>query len=48
MKSILSQMDYEDKLPPEELTPDPQIVISGIDELKHMEDNLMSPELLRG
>ncbi|MFT5698846.1 MAG: polyphosphate kinase 2 [Desulforhopalus sp.] len=48
MKHVLSQMDYDDKLPAKELTPDAKIVISGIDELKHMEDNLMSPELLRG
>lgn len=48
MKHVLSQMDYDDKLPNKELIPDPKIVISGIDELKHMEDNLMQPEQLRG
>jgi len=48
MKFILSEMAYEDKLPMEKLTPDPQVVISGIDELKHMEDNLMQPDKLRG
>lgn len=48
IKHILSQMDYDDKLPAKELTPDTKIVISGIDELKHMEDNLMQPEQLRG
>lgn len=48
MKHILSSMEYEGKLPDEELTPDPQIVISGIDEIKHMEDNLMQPSQLRG
>ncbi len=48
MKFILSNMDYENKLPAEELTPDPLGVIHGIDELKHMEDNLMQPEQLRG
>jgi len=48
MKHILSQMDYDDKLPSKELIPDSKIVISGIDELKHMEDNLMQPDLLRG
>lgn len=48
IKHILSKMDYENKLPAEELTPDPRIVISGIDELKHMEDNLMQPNQLRG
>ncbi len=48
MKFILSQMDYEGKLPAKEFTLDPKIIISGIDELKHMEDNLMHPEKLRG
>jgi polyphosphate kinase 2 len=48
MKHVLSQTDYDDKLPNKELIPDPKIVISGIDELKHMEDNLMQPEQLRG
>ncbi len=48
MKHILSEMDYKDKLPQKELTPDPRIVISGIDELKHMEDHLMRPAELRG
>jgi polyphosphate kinase 2 len=48
IKYILSQMDYEDKLPAKQLTPDPDVVISGIDELKHMEDNLMQPSQLHG
>lgn len=48
MKHILSEMEYEDKLPAKELAPDPKIVISGIDELKHMEDHLMRPDQLRG
>jgi polyphosphate kinase 2 len=48
MKFILSSMNYQDKLPDEELAPDLQIIISGIDELKHMEDNLMQPDQLHG
>ena len=48
MKHILSAMDYKGKLPGKELTPDSKIVISGIDEIKHMEDNLMQPSQLRG
>jgi len=48
MRHVLSQMDYDNKLPAKELSPDPKIVISGIDELKHMEDNLMEPKKLRG
>ena len=48
IKTILSEMDYDNKLGPDELTPDPEIIVSGIDELKHMEENLMQPELLHG
>lgn len=48
MKFILSRMEYEDKLPAKDLEVDTNIVISGIEELKHMEDNLMQPSLLRG
>lgn len=48
IKYILSQMDYEDKLPAKDLVVDPNIVISGIDELKHMEDHLMRPDKLHG
>jgi len=48
MKFILSQMDYEGKIPAKELIQDPEIIISGIDELKHMEDNLMHPNKLHG
>ena len=48
IKHILSNMDYEGKISIKKLTPDPKIVISGIDELRHMEKNLMSPEKLHG
>ncbi len=48
IKHILSNMDYEDKLPAKKLLPDPEIVVSGIDELKHMERNLMTPNKLHG
>lgn len=48
MKFILSSMDYTDKLPAKYLTPDPKIIISGIDELRHMEENLLTPEKLHG
>lgn len=48
IKHILTEMNYDDKLPAKDLQPDPKIVISGIDELKHMEDNLMQPDQLRG
>ncbi|MFP7755382.1 polyphosphate kinase 2 [Thermodesulfobacteriota bacterium B35] len=48
IKHILSNVEYEGKLPPEELAPDPEIVISGIDEIRHMEKHLFQPEELRG
>jgi hypothetical protein len=41
-------VEYENKPSLEELIPDPEIVVSGIDELKHMEENLMQPDLLHG
>ena len=48
MKHILSNVEYEDKLPAGQLRPDPEIVISGIDEIKHMERHLFKPKELRG
>ena len=48
MKHILSNLDYDEKISSEKLQPDPNIVISGIDEIRHMEDNLMTPSALHG
>ncbi|CAG37472.1 conserved hypothetical protein [Desulfotalea psychrophila LSv54] len=48
IKHILSSMDYEGKISKKDLQPDPKIIISGIDELRHMEKNLMQPKSLRG
>ncbi len=48
MKHILSHLDYNEKLPDEAFITDPKIVISGIDEIKHMEQNLFDPQRLRG
>ena len=48
MKHLLSNIEYEDKLPAKLLRPDPKIVISGIDEIKHMERHLFKPKQLRG
>ncbi len=48
IKSVLSQIDYIDKAPMEALAVDPKIIVSGIDELKMMEDNLMRPKSLPG
>ncbi len=48
MKYLLSKMEYEDKLGEEELRYDSDIIITGIDELRHMEENLMQPAELHG
>jgi len=48
IKYILCNLDYEGKIHEKKLKPDPEIVISGIDELKHMEDNLLKPLELPG
>jgi len=48
IKSVLSQIDYVDKAPTKTLKVDPEIIISGIDELKMMEDNLMNSKSLPG
>jgi len=48
IKYILYNLDYEGKVHEKKLKPDPEIVISGIDELKHMEDNLLKPIELPG
>jgi len=48
IKFVLSQIDYVDKAPAKALTIDPEIIISGIDELKMMEDNLMNSKSLPG
>jgi polyphosphate kinase 2 len=48
IKYVLSKIDYKDKAAPERLQVDPEIIISGIDEIKMMEDNLMAPKTLPG
>ena len=48
IKHILSNLSYDSKLADEVLATDPKIVISGIDEIKHMEKNLFDPQRLRG
>lgn len=48
IKHILTSLDYKGKIAAADLKPDAEIIISGIDELKHMEDNLMKPGKLPG
>jgi polyphosphate kinase 2 len=42
IKHLLSRVDYKGKIPQEELETDPEILISGIDEIRFMEDHLMT------
>ncbi len=48
IKHILSQIDYEDKIPVENFKTDPEVLISGIDEIRLMEDGLLSNMQLPG
>ncbi len=48
IKHILSNMDYEDKRSAKDLLCDPEIIVSGIDELQHMQKNIMNPKKLHG
>ncbi len=48
IKYLLSKVDYKDKISEEELKIDPDIIVSGIDEIKHMEANLMTGVELPG
>jgi len=48
IKYILHDMKYPGKLEAKYFKPDPKVIISGIDELKMMEDLLMTPGKLPG
>ena len=48
IRHILLNVDYQSKIPEEELKTDPEIIISGIDEIRSMEDNLISDVELPG
>ena len=48
IKYILQNLDYKGKISKKELIPDPKIVISGIDEIKLMEENLLKPDSMPG
>ncbi len=48
IKHLLFNMDYPDKMDQDKLFPDPEIIISGIDEIQHMEEHLLKPGLLMG
>jgi polyphosphate kinase 2 len=42
IKHILSNVEYENKISAEELQIDPEVLVSGIDEIRFMEDHLMT------
>jgi len=48
IKHILSKVKYENKISEEQLRADPEIVVSGIDEIRFMEDHLMTGVELPG
>jgi len=48
IKYILSQIDYKDKISKKELKPDPAIIVSGIDEIRYLEEHIMSGQELPG
>lgn len=48
IKNILSRVDYKGKLPEKELETDPNVLITGIDEIRFMEDHLLTPTELPG
>lgn len=48
MKHLLTNLEYEGKISNKELKENTEIVVSGIDEIKHMEKNLMTPKALHG
>jgi len=41
IKHILSKVEYKGKISAEELKTDPEIAVSGIDEIRYLEDNIM-------
>jgi polyphosphate kinase 2 len=48
IKFILSRIEYEDRIDIKELKTDPEILISGIDEIRLMEEGLLTPLELPG
>jgi len=48
MRYILQNLEYKGKIANKELIPDPKIVISGIDEIRMMEENLLKPGNMPG
>ena len=48
MKYILSKIEYEDKISKEGLRTDPDVLVTGIDEIRFLEEHLLDPTELPG
>ena len=48
IKHILSKINYEGKIVKNALRTDPEVLISGIDEIRFMEEHLLQPMTLPG
>jgi polyphosphate kinase 2 len=48
IKHILSKIEYDGKISEEELRTDPEVVVSGIDEIRFLEEHLLAPVELPG
>ena len=48
IRHLLGSLDYPDKLDPDRFATDPKIVVSGIDELQYLQDNLLVAQGLPG
>jgi polyphosphate kinase 2 len=48
IKHILSKIEYDGKISPEQLQPDPEVLVSGIDEIRFLEEHLLAPGELPG
>ena len=48
IKHVLTQIEYDGKISKKALRPDPEIVVSGIDEIRFLEEHLLQPMELPG
>jgi polyphosphate kinase 2 (PPK2 family) len=48
IRHILSHIDYEGRISKKELKTDPEIVVTGIEEIRFLEQHLMEPTVLPG
>jgi hypothetical protein len=48
IKHILSKIEYNGKISKKELRSDPKVVVSGIEEIRFLEEHLLAPVELPG